>query len=547
VRATVINNAALPHRPLTSRVRPYLPLLAIILLAIPSSALQNADLSFADHSCDELSLSINPKPATRFHLPLWQDVSTTRLPHSRPFSGIPIASRLPEPVRFSAPLDLAIQYRVPIELCPDYWPEHQPGKTLAQFCEDEYYNYWPLDQAGDHNPFAIARDQIKALNRDPAMAKRRILAALAHWYINGRTAEAAASTLLGALATENKLRNDIAFELATDFLLELAPESLSQVVPDPDTLAADLHVTSSFSYDTAVSMSRMLRIADRRGLNAVVVADHGHIGGAQEAIRIAEDLKRHGLISQDFVVISGQRVTCLGGTMTAVGLKSRVPEGMTFDRTIREIHSQGAVAILNHPGQLGALDLLQELDVDAYFIQPTLFELFRTMNVLYDPELAEKPALYASHTRYAQGVGLPYSAIISSTPDVASAVAALRNGEAYAASNLYFPLMALLTFKPIAAFERTLNSYFVGHDWLTHKTRALLAADCVIITTTWDESIRDLMSLDDTLKEIRQLSRGQSPLCHAPKLSRIAAQYGFIQIEYQRYSKEIWLRGRLSF
>ena len=547
MRATVINNAALRRLLLTSHVRLFLPLVASFLVALPSSAIRDADLGFIAHARDELSLGIRPDAGIRLGLPVWQAIAVPEVAQRGAISGIPIARRLPAAVRLSAPLDLALEYRVPIEFCPDYWPRHEPGKTLAEFCEDEYYSYWPLDQRGEWNPFAIARDEVAALNRDHTIAKRRLVAALAHWYINGHTSEAAASTLMGALSAEHRLRNDIALELTIDLLLDWAPDSLWEVVADPETLATDLQVTSSLSYETAVSMSRMLRLADGRGLNAVVVADHGHIAGAQEAVRIADELKRRGLLSEDFVVICGQRITCLGGTMTAVGLKSRVPEGMTFNRTIREIHSQGAVAILNHPGELGALDLLRELDVDGYFIEPTLFELFRTMNILYDPELADKSALYGSHTRYAQGVGLPYSAIISPASDAVSAVAALRNGEAYAASNLYFPLMALLTLKPIAAFEKTLNSYFVGHDWLTRKTRGLLGADHIIITTTWDESIRDLMSLDDTFKEMRALSRNQSPLCHAPKISVIAAQYGFIQIEYERFTKDVWLRGRFSF
>ncbi len=546
MRATV-NDKSTVRLSLASCASIFLSLGACLLLAGPSSAARDADLAFVAHARDELSLGIRPAPATRLHLPVWPDVTVLQLPQPGTISGIHITNRLPDAVHFSAPLDLAIQYRVPIEFCPDYWPEHEPGKTLAEFCEDEYYTYWPLDQRGDYNPFAIARDEVEALNHDDALATRRIIAALAHWHINGRTPEAAASTLMGALASEHRLRNDIALELTIDLLLDWAPESIWEVVPDPETLATDLHVASSLSYDTAVSMSRMLRIADRRGLNALVVADHGHIAGAQEAMRLAEDLKYRGLLSQDFVIIAGQHITCLGGTITAVGLKSRVPEGMTFNRTIQEIHSQGAIAILNHPGELGALDLLRKLDVDGYFIQPSLFELFRTLNILYDPQLAAKTPLYASHTRYAQGVGLPYSSIISSTPDATSAVAALRDGEAYAASNLYFPLMALLTLKPVATFEKTLNSYFVGHDWLTRKTRELLGADHVIITTTWDESICNLMSLDDTYKEVRDFSRKQSPLRHGPKISLIAAQYGLIQIEYRRLTKEVWLRGRFTF
>ncbi len=279
----------------------------------------------------------------------------------------------------------------------------------------------------------------------------------------------------------------------------------------------------------------------------MVVADHGQIGGAQEAARIADELKRKGLLPAEFQVIAGERINCLGGSVTAVGLQHRVPEGMTFERTIHEVHMQGGALLLNHPGELGKMDLLRRLNVDGYFIQPPLFELFRTMTILYDPELADKPALYASYTRYAQGVGLPYSAIMAERLSPEAVIAALRRGDAYAASNLYFPLMAVVTLKPIAAFDTALNRYFVGHDWVARNTRRLLHADHVILTTTWDEAIERLISLDNTAKELRRLAHGDSPLLHSPKVTFIAAQYGPFQVQYGRHTDEVWLKGRLTF
>ncbi len=513
----------------------------------PTRAFPVVGADFVAQAQDDLSLGLTHDPYAKIALPRCDLMGGAERPDTTARWGPPIAQRLPRGVRMSAPLDLALQYRVPLEFCPDYWPEHEPGKTLAEFCEDEYLGYWPLEQDLADNPFAIAKQQVEALNEDRAAVQRRVTAALAHWWLNGHTTEAVGSTVLGALASEKQLHNDIVVEMTKDLLLEIGPESLWQVVADETSLAVDLRISSSLSHDTAVSMSRMLQLAAQRGINAVVVADPGHIGGAQEAARIAEKLKCQGLLPESFQVVTGEHVNCLGGTLTAVGIKYRVLEGMTFERTIDEIHAQGGVALLNHPGKLGGMDLLRRLDVDGYFIQPSLFELFRTLNILYDPQLADKPALYGSHTRHAQGVGLPYSAVITQSAEPEAIVAALRRGDAYAASNLYFPLMGLLVLKPIASFEKTLNGYFIAHDWLTTHTRTLLNADHVIITTTWDESVQGLMSLDDTFKEMRAISDGESPLLRAPKITSIAAQYGPLQIQYSRHTDEVWLRGRASF
>ncbi len=209
----------------------------------------------------ELSLGLTADPYVALFLPPWDDVSALSSGQPAALCGVPIALRLPAGTTMVAPLDLAIQHRVPIEFCPDYWPEHQPGKTLADFCADEYFGYWPLEQNLTSNPFDIARREIDYLNHDHAAAQRRWALALAHFLVNGRSSEAASSAAIGALAGENALRNDIALEVATDAVLKLLPESLWKVTPDETSFAIDLHVRSSLSYDTAVSMSRMLRLA----------------------------------------------------------------------------------------------------------------------------------------------------------------------------------------------------------------------------------------------------------------------------------------------
>lgn len=498
-------------------------------------------------SDEALSLGLIPDAYVGLALPGWEQVTGCQLGDRAGRCGVPVAERLPGRFELSAPLDLALQYDVPPEFCPGYWPLHAPEKTLSDFCEESYFHYWPLEQAAGTTPFAVARDQVEYLNGNPGQARRRVLAALVHWTVNGRTAEAAGATVLGALASEERLRNDIALELITGALLRIAPESIWGVVPDDTSVATDLRVSSSLSYDSAVSMSRMLKLAAERGIEAVVVADHGHVGGAQEARRLAERLKARGELPREFSVITGEHIQCLGGTITAAGVRYRIPQRMTLERTIDEIHGQGGVAILEHPGELGGMDLVRRLDVDGYLIQPNLFELFRTLSVLYAPDLADKPALYASRTPYAQGVGLPYSAVPVTESTTAAVMQSLRERQGYAASNLYFPLMGLLALKPIAYYERTLNRYFEVHDWLTDTARGLLGADHVIMATTWDESVRNLMSFDDTVHEWSGLRDGTSPLTQWPQVSFVAAQYGCVQVEYRRENDEFWLRSRISF
>lgn len=525
-----------------------LPFAVSATAASPASGQTHHPLSHpAAYRLDLSFSSFAPDPYSAIALPGWDDI--VALSEDGKISGIPIRRRLGPVAHFRAPYDIARQGRVPLAFCPGYWPEHEPHRTVGDFCSRDYYTYWPLFQGLDENPFRIARREVTELNENEAAAKRRAAWALAHWLVNGRDINAAATAVTAALASEDRVRADTLMELQLDQALHLLPRSVWEVVPQDDSCPVDLRVCSSVSHDSTVSMAQLLRLGGERGLKGIVVADRGHIAGAQEAQDILARLKDRGELPPDFEVIAGEHITCAGGaTLTAIGVNSRILEGMTLDRTVEEIHRQGGVAIMNHPGGLGGPPLVRRMDVDGYFIQPRLFELFRTMTLLHDPALADKPPLYGSQARYSRMVGLPYSQIIGGAcggPEVTESIAA---GQAYAASNLYFPLMAFVLIKPISHYEQALNGYFVSHEWLTEQVREILEADHVILKTTWDRSIQDLMSLDaPAWEQIEELTEGTSPLLDGPEIVSLAAQWGGIQIEYTWDQDEVWLTSRLQF
>ncbi|MFO7945787.1 MAG: hypothetical protein R6V19_03095 [Armatimonadota bacterium] len=493
------------------------------------------------------SFGLRRDPYRSIQLPSWTQLLEQH--RGQAVSGIPISSRLHPPVSFVAPYDLARQGRFPLEFCPGYWPEHQPEKTANEFCSGDYYTYWPLFQGTDENPFRIAREQVRQINANEAEARRRATWAALNWYVNGADEHAAATAITVALSSEERIRDDTLFEIELQQILEILPESIWRVVPDEASSAVDLRVTSSLSYDSAVSMGKTLQLAAERGIDAIVVADSGHIAGAQKARAIADTLKDRGELPVDFHVIVGEHITCAGGVnLTAVGIESRIIEGMTLARTIREIREQGGVVIMNHPGELGGPALVRRLDVDGYFIQPRLFELFRTLSILHDPDLADKPALYASNARYSQLVGLPYSAVLGQDSDQDSLLEALKNRQVYAAGNLYLPLMAFILIDPISRYEKTLNRYFKCHDWLTEHSRKLLHADNLILQTSWDRSIINLMSLDAPgWDEVDMLHDGSSPFFDGPRIVSIAAQWGDVQVMYRRSDDSVWMTSRLEF
>lgn len=89
------------------------------------------------------------------------------------------------------------------------------------------------------------------------------------------------------------------------------------------------------------SPEEMVRHAKKIGLGALAITDHDQIKGALEAKKYA---KKYGVI-----VIPGIEVTTYSGHMLAIGVEEFIHPGMSVEDTIDAIHSQGGIAIGDHP------------------------------------------------------------------------------------------------------------------------------------------------------------------------------------------------------
>lgn len=104
------------------------------------------------------------------------------------------------------------------------------------------------------------------------------------------------------------------------------------------SFTADLHLHTNRSYDSLQSPETVVRYAERAGLDAIAITDHGEFGA-------------HDVIgeSTDLMVIPGVEVrTDDLDDLLALFIDSPV-ESPTFRAAVDEIHSQGGLAILPHP------------------------------------------------------------------------------------------------------------------------------------------------------------------------------------------------------
>ena len=457
----------------------------------------------------------------------------------------------PEPLRprwgvqeYQYPIDLGYQGRAIPEFCPGYLPEQYPGKSLDEFCYQSYTTSPWLRQQGWANPFQIAEEEVAAWNDNRRGRWQRAALAAVYAARNRDGAQVAGDIISALLGRQRHLSTELMMDVVIPQITQILPDYLTEVTTEPGQTAIDLWVETATSFDSASCTQDMLLTAAQRGLQAVVIADRNRLDGAQRAQRIAQHLQVQGRLPPDFQVIVGEQIQTLSGGVLALFIKWRVPEQMTMKTTLDMIHKQGGLAILVHPGAPGGPRLLREMPFDGYLIQPGLFEMFRTLNILYDPTLAHKPALYASSSPYAAGVGLPYSIIETDDTSPKSLQTALSEGRAYAAGGLHLPWMALATLRPVGTVESILNRFFVWHDAIEGKLCEGLGADNVSIQTTWDRELQGWMGLDRLPEGIHRLANRTSPLLEFPHLTTVALEYSHFQLYYNRPQKKVGLTGR---
>jgi predicted metal-dependent phosphoesterase TrpH len=112
-------------------------------------------------------------------------------------------------------------------------------------------------------------------------------------------------------------------------------------------MLVELHTHTTYSKRIKVPVEglntpdQMVRHAKKLGLGAIAITDHDEIRGALQYKALS---KKHGMI-----VIPGEEVTTASGHMLALGINEYIQPGMSVEETVDEIHSQGGLAIGDHP------------------------------------------------------------------------------------------------------------------------------------------------------------------------------------------------------
>ena len=105
---------------------------------------------------------------------------------------------------------------------------------------------------------------------------------------------------------------------------------------------ADIHCHSKYSIDGYSSIETILEKAKKENLAFIAITDHNTIEGAVKAQKMASDF--------GVEVVIGEEIDTKVGHLIGLFLNKHISPWKTLEETIKEIHNQGGLAIVPHPG-----------------------------------------------------------------------------------------------------------------------------------------------------------------------------------------------------
>ncbi|MCE5323082.1 PHP domain-containing protein [bacterium] len=216
-----------------------------------------------------------------------------------------------------------------------------------------------------------------------------------------------------------------------------------RIVVGRDEIAMDPHIHSLFSHCSISQPEAIILRAVKLGISAICVMDHNNIEGSRNTVECSYDLKRRGLIPDDFLVIPGVEVSSDHGHIGALFVDETLPMSQSIKQTVDIIHDCGGLAVAVHPyHSTGVGERVFDAPFDAVEIEcGAVFKegLIRCNHTLaHSPKLKSVTKFGSSDTHYVNGVGTCYTVMKLPEPTLEAVREAIINGECSAYSSKPF-------------------------------------------------------------------------------------------------------------
>jgi len=148
------------------------------------------------------------------------------------------------------------------------------------------------------------------------------------------------------------------------------------------SLTIDLHVHTSYSPCSNLSLRTIETVARKRGLDGIAITDHNTIAGALE-------LKSH---AEQLLVIVAEEIRTREGEIIGYFLTDTIPPALSVRETIQEIKRQGGLVSIPHPFDTLRTSRLGRAALEEIISEVDMIEIFNSRDLLQqiDSEFIEE-------------------------------------------------------------------------------------------------------------------------------------------------------------
>ena len=107
-------------------------------------------------------------------------------------------------------------------------------------------------------------------------------------------------------------------------------------------LRLDLHVHTTASPDSTLTLERALLEARSRGLAGFALTDHNRVPGPEE-------LERLRALGPGLLLVPGTEISTRQGHLLAFGLRRAIPRGLTYEESVARVRAEGGLPVAPHP------------------------------------------------------------------------------------------------------------------------------------------------------------------------------------------------------
>jgi predicted metal-dependent phosphoesterase TrpH len=138
----------------------------------------------------------------------------------------------------------------------------------------------------------------------------------------------------------------------------------------------DLHVHTSYSPCSNLSLRSIENVARKRGLDGIAITDHNTIEGALELKSRASQL----------LVIVAEEIKTREGEILGYFLTDRIPPALSVRETIQEIRRQGGLVSIPHPFDTLRTARLGRAALEEIISEVDMIEIFNSRDLLQNTD-----------------------------------------------------------------------------------------------------------------------------------------------------------------